>query len=74
MFSQRAGHPITNILNQLWEVLDHVGPGRDDIERVAVEITRYMTEREAEKVADLIVDFFDELVEAGLRQSDSGPS
>lgn len=53
-------------------ILDHIGPDRDDIERVAVEITPYMTEHEAEKVADLIVDFFDELVEAGLRQSDSG--
>jgi len=51
-------------------ILDHIGPDRDDIERVAVEITAYMTEREAEKVADLIVDFFDELVEAGQLRYD----
>jgi SMC interacting uncharacterized protein involved in chromosome segregation len=60
----------TELRIKLARILDHIGPDRDDIERVAVEITPYMTEREAEKVADLIVDFFDELVEAGLRRSD----
>ncbi len=53
-------------------ILDHIGPDHDDIERLAVEITPHMTEHEAETVADLIVDFFDELVEARFQQSDIG--
>ncbi|EJC84227.1 hypothetical protein Rleg4DRAFT_6030 [Rhizobium leguminosarum bv. trifolii WSM2297] len=57
---------------KLARILDDIGPDRDDIERIAVEITPYMTEDEAERVADLIVDFFDELVEARSQRSDTG--